>query len=229
MSDALSVAAVANELGLSVRRVRQLINAGALSAERVGGSWVVSRDAAERFARRGRRRGRPLSAENSWALLQLLSGDQPESAQAANLSRLRRYAHDPDWLLDLLRSAEPRGEVFPLWMPAEDLRKLEHYPLVMSGLSARGALSDLDVVPRDEEPLDAYAEGEVVAEVLRRFMPEQDAIEPNVILRVPRAPNALGAHKEAPLPVVAADLLDHDDPRVRRAAEGALRRLALAS
>jgi excisionase family DNA binding protein len=226
MSEMLSVAEAAKALDLSVRRVRALIDADAIPAERIGRSWVLSRDAVDRFARRRRRRGRRLSSENAWALLALLSGEEPASVEAPSMSRLRRYARDPEWRLELLEHAEPRAKVLPLWMPADDLRKLAEYPLVRSGLSASDAVSHLDVVPQRDEPLDAYADEDVAEEVLRRFLPEEDTADPNVILRVVKGGPPMHGDGEVPLPVVAADLLDHDDPRVRRAAERALRELA---
>src|SRR5690348_15118623 len=124
MSEMLSVAEAAKALDLSVRRVRALIDADAIPAERIGRSWVLSRDAVDRFARRRRRRGRRLSSENAWALLALLSAEEPASVKAPSMSRLRRYARDPEWRLELLEHAEPRAKVLPLWMPADDLRKL---------------------------------------------------------------------------------------------------------
>jgi excisionase family DNA binding protein len=226
MREMLSVAEAAKALDLSVRRVRALIDAGAIPAERIGRAWVLSRDAVDRFARRHRRRGRRLSSENAWALLALLSGEEPASVEAPAMSRLRRYARDREWRLELLEHAEPRAKVLPLWMPADDLRKLAEYPLVRSGLSARDAISRLDVVPQGDEPLDAYADEDVAEEVLHRFLPEEDAANPNVILRVVKGGPPVRGDEEVPLPVVAADLLDHDDPRVRRAAERALRELA---
>jgi excisionase family DNA binding protein len=225
MSEMLSVAEAAEALGLSIRRVRALIDADAIPAGRIGRSWVLSRDAVDRFARRRRRRGRRLSSANAWALLALLAGEEPASVDAPALSRLRRYARDPEWRLELLEHAEPRAKVLPLWMPADDLRKLAEYPLVRSGLSASDAVSHLDVVPRRHEPLDVYADEDVAEQVLHRFLPEEGAADPNVILRVVRGGPPVRSDEEAPLPVVAADLLDHDDPRVRRAAERALREL----
>jgi hypothetical protein len=112
-------------------------------------------------------------------------------------------------------------------MPREDLPKLDEYRLVRSGLSAQGALSLLDVIRRPEEPLDAYASRDVANQIVRRFAPEENVEDPNVVIRVPELPWVLD-QDEASLPVDASDLLDHHDARVRRAAEEALRSLARA-
>lgn len=223
------VSHVAQELDLSERRVRALIESGQLPAERVGRSWLISKEAVERFRRDGRRHGRPLSAANSWALLALLAGEKPLWVRADVRSRLRRYARDPEWLLNVLRHSESRAEVLSLWIAHDDLPKLSEYPLVRSGLSAPGALSQLNVLPRAQEPLDAYASKEVAHDIIKRFAPEEDVNDPNMIIRVSTLPWVLGNEGEAPLSVNAADLLDHYDPRVRRAGRDALRELALAS
>lgn len=229
MASLVPVSDAASQLGLSERRVRSLIGAGQLRAERVGRSWLISPHELERFGRRPRRDGRPLNARNAWALLALLAGKKPEWVERSSLSRLRRYARDPDGLLSAIEHSEPRSDVLSLWVSEDDLAKLGEYPLVRSGLSARRALSQLDVIRRLEEPLDAYTSADVARQIVKRFAPQQNVEDPNVILRVPKLADVLSENEEVPLPIVAADLLGHEDSRVRRAAESALRRLALDS
>lgn len=223
-----SVSDAAEELGLSERRIRALIEAGRLPAERVGRSWVVSSRGVDKLGRDPRPPGRPLSAVNSWAVLALLSGSKPGWVRPDVLSRLRRCARDPAWLVSAVRHSEPRAEVLPLWLPEADLPKLDEYRLVRSGLSAGQALSKLDVLRRPREPLNVYASREVADQILQRFAPERDAEDPNVILRIPAVPWVLDHDEEVPLPVNSSDLLDHADARVRRAGEEALRSLSLA-
>jgi len=228
MARLLPISKVAEELNLSPRRVHALIDAQQLPAERAGRSWFVSEQALERFRRRERRRGRPLTSANAWALLALLAGDEPAWVRPDARSRLRRYARDPKWLLSVLEHSEPRAEVRALWVAPEDLPKLAGFPLIRSGLSAERAVANLDVIPHRNEPIDVYASAEVAHEILRRFAPEEDVSDPNLILRIADFP--LESNEgEAPLPVAAADLIDHDDPRVRRASEKALQEFALAS
>lgn len=229
MARLLSVQDVARELDLSERRVRALIEEDQLPAERVGRSWLLSPDDVERFHRRKGRRGRPLSSRNAWALLALLGDEKPEWVRPDVLSRLRRYARNPEWLLNGVEHSEPRADVRFLWLPKQDLPKLSDYALARSGLSASRAVSQMDVVARPKEPLDAYASADVASDILRRFVPEQNVDDPNVILRIPELPWISKKQGEVSLAVAAADLLDHDDPRVRRAGQNALRRLSLAS
>jgi excisionase family DNA binding protein len=224
----MAVADVARELGLSERRVRALIEEGRLPASRLGRSWLVSSHALQRFRRRSRPRGRPVSASNAWALLALLAGSRPDWVRSDVESRLRRYARDPESLVDLIEHSEPRGQVLSLWMPQADLPKLDQYRLVRSGLASRSARSELDLIPLADEPVDAYVTADIAEEIVKRFAPEESAEQPNVILRIPNV-DWVSAQDEAPLSVAAADLLEHDDPRVRRAGEEVLRELAYAS
>lgn len=225
----MSVSEVADELALSERRVRALVESGRLRAERFGGSWLVPKHAVEVLRSAERLVGRPLSAANCWALLALLAGEKPEWVQPDVLSRLRRHAREKDRLPAVIHNSEPRADVLRLWLPREDASKLDEYPLVRSGLSAEQAASQLNVIRRREEPLDAYVHEDIAHAIVRRFVPEEDVDDPNVILRVPCLEWVFRDHEsEVPLPVVAADLLDHEDARVRRAAEDALRELAVA-
>jgi excisionase family DNA binding protein len=226
MQEVLSVSDAARGLGVSERRVRALIDAGRLPADRVGRSWVVDRGAVARFVQEGRREGRPLSHSNAWALLALLSGQQPDWVRRDAVSRLRRIARDPDWLISLLRHSEQRAEERSFWVPLEDHHSIGGYPLVRSGLSAQNAARHLDVLPRRNEALDVYASEEVADAIERRLMPERSDDLPNLVIRIPSNSWVLDQGPEAPLPVVAADLLSHHDPRVRRAAEGPLRSLS---
>lgn len=227
MSEVLSVPDVARDLGVSERRVRALIDAGRLPAGRIGRNWVVDGRAVNRFLQGDRRDGRPLSHSNAWALLALLAGERPSSLPSDAVSRLRRFARDPDWLIPVLRHSEPRSHELLLWVPQEDLRSLAGYPLVHAGLLAQSAVRQLDLLPRLDEPLDVYASEEVAEEIERRLLPEQSSDSPNLIVRIPSRSWVLHQSPEAPFPVVAADLLNHRDPRVRRAGEDALRRIVL--
>jgi len=227
MADVMSVSNASRALGLSERRVRALIHSGQLSASRLGIPWAVERRAVDRFLQKERGRGRPLNQSNSWALLAILAGEWPSELRSDAISRLRRYARDPDWLIALLRHSEPRVHEMSLWIPSEDMSKLAGYPLVHSGLSADSAIPQLDVIPRRDEPLDVYASAEIADEIERRLLPEHSRSDPNLILRIPRSNWVLHQGPEAPFAVVAADLLDHRDARVRRAGEDALRRIAI--
>jgi hypothetical protein len=222
----LSVPDASEELARSQQRVRKLIYDGVLPASKVGGSWVIDRSAVRLLARKKQRPGRPLSANNAWAVLALLAGEHPAWVRPDVRSRLRRRLENAGWVESALEAAEGRSAVAGLWLPADDLERLaKEFPLVRSGLSANGA--GLDLLRYREEAVDAYLAEEILSVIEKRFLPERVAAsDANAILRVPSIPWVLQHGHEAPPAVAAADILGHRDPRVDRAARERLRELA---
>ncbi len=74
--NAISVPEAAHILEVSEPRVRQLIAAGQLSAERFAGRWVLDIDEVKSRAKsqKNRRRTRPMSMRMAWALANYLDG-----------------------------------------------------------------------------------------------------------------------------------------------------------
>lgn len=226
MKALLSVSEASEELARSQQRVRKLIYDGVLPAAKVGGSWAIDRSAVQLLAKKKQPPGRPLSANNAWAVLALLAGEYPAWLRPDVRSRLRRRLKSPGWVDSALEAAEDRSAIAWLWLPSDDLRRLaKEYALVRSGLSAKDA--GLDILHYREEAVDAYLPEEILSAIEKRFLPERvSASDANAILRVPSIPWVLHRHQEAPAPVVAADLLGHADPRVDRAAHERVRELA---
>lgn len=219
--DYLSVKEAAEALGVAPQRVRALVGAGRLPGQRLGRAWAIASRDLE--AARSRRVGRPLAAANVWALLVLLDGSFPDWIGPAARSRLRKRASDRDWVEAALRHSEPRSIVHEWRVLASDLERIvDSYPLVRAGLSADDA--GIDVVPVGVE-LDAYVRRPVVSSIRRMVRPLEAADGPNLVLRVPSHDWILLHQERAPSSVVAADLLDHPDPRVARAARRLLREL----
>lgn len=206
-----SVREAARILGVSPQRVRAMLDTGRLQGRKVGRAWLVADP--QRLDRRPR--GRPLSAASAWALLALLAGEVPEWVDPAVVSRLRRRIRKGG-LARVLRQSAPRARLHRWRVLPRDIDKLgSEFPLVRSGLSARHA--ELDIVSLGHE-LDAYVDARYVPKIERWFRPDRAAERPNVILRVPTHRWILERFAQAPPPVVAADLLLSDDPRVARAA-----------
>jgi excisionase family DNA binding protein len=222
----ISVSEAAQHLQLSPQRVRALIASGDLPAERVGGRYVLDQDAVASFRERERLGGRPLSARNAWAILAQVA----ERSAAVDVSRRSHYRlqrlleSSGDALARVLSSAEPRSREERWRVLPSDLTKLAQDPnLVLSGLSADDPRIGIrHQVERDG--LEAYAGEEFIRALERWLKPEKRSDRPNLVLRAPRGSLWILDERRAPWPVVAADLLNDDDPRVRRAARAALSR-----
>jgi hypothetical protein len=218
---ALSVRDAATRLGVSPQRVRAMIYQGLLAASKVGRSWVLDPDD-NSLRQRTSEAGRPLGAATAWAILALLNGDSPDWVHPSVRSKLRRRVRDPSWLRRRLIRSEPRSQIHRWRVHPSDLPKLTlSFRVVPSGLSAQHA--GLDVV-RGQDHLDVYVDVDVVKVIERRFRPVKHSSRPNLILKVPSHDWVLH-FSEAPPPVVAADLLLSDDPRVTRAAHQVLEAL----
>jgi len=204
----LSVPEAAHRLGVSEARVRQRIKDGSLSADRIGGRWVVKASSLANAA--GRVHARPLSPRISWALLSVLSGGRPEVGPQ-ELSRVRAYARR------LLDSDDPAA-LMRAWLRARAERR--HYRaadadipglladerLVRSGVSAPGSgivaqgVAEGYVRPKD-----------LVGLVDDYFLVPARAEEANVVLHVADVDPSEVLARLAPL--VAADLAEHGGPR----------------
>lgn len=206
-----SAADVADQLAVSPRRVRALAQEGRLVAQKVGGRWLFEGSVSSN--RRGP--GRPVRAANAWAILAMLAGGSPGWIEGSVRSRLKHRSRDPVWRLAALEHSEPRSRVALLRVLPGDLKKLANeYRLVRSGASAD--YSEIDILPAPSV-LDAYVDQGRLDAICRRFRPDMDPSEANVILRVPSLDWVLGFPGRVPAPVAAADLLGSKDPRSRRA------------
>ena len=70
----ISVQETASLLGVSRRRVRQMLTQGSLDSQRIGRVWAVESDAVEHAMEHRPRPGRPWTPETAWALLAVASG-----------------------------------------------------------------------------------------------------------------------------------------------------------
>lgn len=218
----MSVRDAADALGIGPAAVRHKISSGLLPAVKHGRDWQVEERAVRNLARQPAGAGRPLAAEMAWAVLLYASGDPDAADQMVGHPRYR--ARVRSWLRDhpladhaaRLR-ARARSERFDVH-PSELPRLLERPELMRSGLSSQGTLGLIG----GSENVDAYG-----PDSLRQELIDDHALQPGdgpVLLRwVPdsvweRLPNVYSA----PLAVMLTDLMESDDPRVRREAAKAL-------
>src|SRR5438874_15681 len=181
--DLMSVHQAAQALGVSPRRVRALIGSNRVPAVRLGRSWALDRSLLRSHGRRIS--GRPISADNAWALLALLSGSEAPWADVFSRSRLKRRLLNREWLSKALESSEPRSAIYSWRILPSDLPKLKDYGLVRSGLAAH--VPGLDVVPMDDA-IDGYVSSKALAQIEKKLKPAKSPDNPNVLLRLPSQP-----------------------------------------
>jgi excisionase family DNA binding protein len=216
MSSLLAVSDVARELGVHESRVRALIAAGELDAEKVGGRWLVDRAVVARRKRQPPGPGRPLSARNAWALLLGASGEPlPAGLDPVASWRVRQSLaqHGLRGLGNRLQRRAHAQEYRALRGELRALRSAEQ--IVVSGSSAAGA-HHLELLAPDA--LDAYLPASKLADVVAEHaLQPAPSAEANVILRaVPDDAWLLAGREAAPLSAVALDLAAYPDPRSRR-------------
>ena len=85
----LGVGDAATELGVSRRRIRQMLARGTISGQRVGRTWVIDRSALEPLRQHRATAGRPWRPESAWALLAVASGRET-TLSPSQRSRARR-------------------------------------------------------------------------------------------------------------------------------------------
>lgn len=209
----MSVPDAAAEMRVSPARVRQLIAAGHLDAEKVAGRWIVDAGSLRRSAPRP---GRPMSPRVAWAFL-LDPGPDAQWLHADEAFRLRkrvrRLCDEPD-PLSLLRA----------WLAG---RASVHHLRVQD---AAGLLADGRVVPsgvsdaRSGMSAAGYAEGYIEARDLDdveadHLLVPASRSRANAVLRV--AP--LLPPDPVPELVMIVDLADAEGPREEARARELLR------
>lgn len=219
----LSARDVARALGLHESRIRALAAHGRLPAQKLANRWLFDSDVVYAWKAQSRRRGRPYSAPNSWALLSLASGDEPDWLGPQALRRLRRRLGRRG-LQRLLPRLRDRGHVRFFGAPDQIRQKLaQEIDLVPSGSSASSRYG-LDI--KASGVLDAYVpEGKADALAYRYALRPAAPNNADVILREVRGLWPLSGRSAAPPAAVAADLLDSPDERSQRAGHKLLERL----
>lgn len=199
----IGVKEVAAQLGVTERRVRQLIDVGALPARRVAGRLLVE----ETGIPRSRPVARPMSPRIAWAFIYLLSDEPIPDISDRELSRLeakcRTLLASPQPALLLRSWLRNRAQLLRVAVsPSEVGGLLEDPRLAPSGISDA----------RSEMSAGREAEGYVRPRDVEQLMADHlmAAVNPaNVWLHIVDRPLA----RPVPLGLVIADLADHDRAR----------------
>jgi excisionase family DNA binding protein len=127
--DFIDVRGAAKRLGVSPRRVRQLLEGGLLNGERMGGAWLVSAADVERRLRRPSPVGQPLGQAVAWAVLAQIEGRdeswwQPSRLHPEERARVARHAQ------------RPFDELAPLLVRRASVERRYVHPGLLAGLAA---------------------------------------------------------------------------------------------
>ena len=210
----LGVSEAAAELGVSPRRVRQMLADGVLLGERVGRAWVID---SEQLRQAGDQRpgvGRPWSAASAWAVLALADGREPVLSP---LERSRAKKRLAEGLGSASGRLGARADRRLFYGHPSVLDRMADVPgVVRTGVSA-ASVHGADLVVG--EGFEGYVRAGDLDGLVSQFGLDGEAERPNVLLRVVQVgvwPFEPG-QELAGRAVVAMDLLESDEPRTRRA------------
>jgi len=213
----LSVAEAARSLGVSSRRIRQLLGDGTLPGRHVGRAWLVPAAAVAELGSRKHRAGRPPAPLRAWALLDILDGGHAPWLEKVARSQVRAQ-------LASLENADAQT-----WRAAlrgrEDRRPISGHRAAVGRLcethsvwpagpgSARRARADLVVI---EAVPEFYVPAELWDDLAGELRLRPAVGQADAYVRVPRGrwpfrPDGPGRA------VLAASLLDTGDWRTARA------------
>lgn len=219
----LPVSDAALRLGVSEQRVRALISAGAIEAEKVAGAWWIPAHSLARLVTVDRGEGgRPLSSWSAWALLLTASNEPVEWGSPRMRRRVTVMLREHGLSVAFRKLARRAGRHTFIAHASELPRLRSSQDLMLSGVSAIGS-HGIGLHGGDE--VEAY----VPAGALQRLVSHHGLLfggEGNVTLRsVSDELWSLLHRPNAPKAAVLADLAEHPDARTRRVAHEEASRL----
>lgn len=209
----VGVQEAAGRLGVSPRRVRQMISEQKLPARRVGRAWVIEeRDLRPTVRRPPHRPWKPASA---WAVLAEADGSTPLDLPAHERHRARkRLKAGIHRIIDCLAARAQKRTFYA--HPADVTRIIAMPGVVRTGASAAEE-HGIDIA--GPGPAEAYVTRSGLDGITANCHVEERSERPNLILRVVNDadwPFSDGA-AVVPRTVAAVDLLESDDERTQRA------------
>lgn len=218
----VSVSDAAQRLGVSEQRVRAMISADAIDAEKAGGVWWISAESLARMAALHRQGGRPFSPGSAWTLLLLASGEPAAWASPKVRWRMTRALKESGLAGAFSKSARRATRHAYLAHQTELPHLAASDDLMLGGVSAAGVYR-LGLQGGNE--VEAYVALGMFERVAKRHGLVSGS-EPNIVLRtVPDDIWALIRRPVAPIAAVLADLAEHPDARARRVAQEQASRL----
>lgn len=218
----IPVTDAADRLGVSEQRVRAMIAAGVIEAEKAAGAWWIPAGSLARLAASPRQGGRPLSPAGAWTLLLLVSGETAEWVSPKLRWRIAGALREHG-LSGAFGKLRNRAERHAYQAHAAELRRIaDSADVMLGGVSAAGYYR-LGLQGGDE--VEAYVAADASEKIAKRHGLLTGG-EPNVVLRaIPDDLWALVRQPVAPIAAVLADLAEHSDARARRVAQEWVSRL----
>ena len=142
----VGVAEAAAELGVSERRVRQMLADGVLAGDRVGRTWVIEPEQLRRIEHRRPEVGRPWSPASAWAVLALADGGDPDLSPVERSRARKRLAQGLDGVAGRLAA---RAELRQFYAHPSVLDRLAEAPTVVRGGISAVAEHGADLVAVD--------------------------------------------------------------------------------
>lgn len=209
----LTVAQVADRLGVSVSRVNKLVHSGDLRSDQLGAITVISEADVERRLSLRPGDGRRLTAPNAWGVLAMASGERASWLSPDTRYRLRRLL-EKHGLPALRARLVERGTTHGFRAHPSLLRAIRDDDTLM--LTGATAAAELRLGLLAGDAVDAYVDERALAGIVAHHR-LQESQDPNVVLRsvssfVPSWPPS----RVAPKAAVALDLLEDEDPRSRQ-------------
>ena len=215
--DQMTTADAARMLGVSVRQVRNLVDAGELAAVgRVGSVLLLDSNSVLRLRERGSQRGRPWAEETTWAAVETLDCGHTSRLNAAQRSRLRARLREMDDE-EFVRLARRRSQVSCYRASASFLSRLrEHVALTGAAAVAedRSVADEFGLATGDRSTVDGYVDRNLIRDYEDEFFLVPDR-HGNVVLRGTTS-NAV-SNQTASASAIALDLAESLDTRERSA------------
>ena len=213
LRDSVAADVAAGRLGRSPHELRRLLRAGQVCAHRRAGRWWVPVSEVRRLQRLPQPVGRPFSPGTAWALLTMLSGEEPGGLSAPRRSQLRRHLREAD------------GHELAARLGRRAIRRLVYaHPSTLDALAAdprvvpTGLAAAEDVgarlVAADNDDVEGYvAESDVAGLYAVYGLADAEEVA-NVVLRiVDDVAQVPRRSKMAAAPVVGLDLWESGDAR----------------
>lgn len=202
---------VAQRLGVSVRRVNALQQAGDFDAVDAGnGTTLFTAHSVSRYARFGNAGGRPYAPVTAFGALYELSGVSTSWLSSQRRYRIRQYLASAT-AKSLVRLTRRRAKVKEYWVRDIRLSKVQQAIRISAGtaeLAEKFHLAETDFV-------EGYISSDAEQGVVNGFRLRSDTSLVKVRLHVANSlPKGEGA---MPIAVCAADLAESDDERERYA------------